>query len=482
MRTNREILETYYNKARVYDSSEQLQFQIDALNNFETFFHCVIGHEVGPYHRILFNLLQHDRLCIMSPRGHAKTEIFSVCYVLWRAIKQPNKEMVIISATDNQSMRIIRRIRMLIESNEFLMEFKPRGKAILWSKSELTLKNRTRIVSSPFTDTVRGNRIDLCVCDDILKKELSEQSPSITKFFEIVEPAVDTENSQLIVVGTPQSNFDLLHVLSEEGSGYHFKKFQCCAALDGTQVKGPVLFPERWNIEKLQQRFHNMGMAAFMQEYMCIPIQPGDIIFDYETMIKPNIDEDIEPIDEGIFGNTYYLGVDIALSSDRSADSSAYIVLEKRPGDTTYRVVHMTRPAKGTPTDMQINMIKELNNKFKFNTILVENKGNSMSLVEALQTDMETAGITRDFKTTHSEKERIVLKIQGMLANGYLNMYPESHLINELKSMGIKHQIRAGRSFEKIESLTGHDDTVMALALAVEAATSPLGQVGAMWV
>ena len=105
-----------------------------------------------------------------------------------------------------------------------------------------------------------------------------------------------------------------------------------------------------------------------------------------------------------------------------------------------------------------------------------------MSLVEALQKDLETSGVTRAFMTTHSEKERIILKIQGMLANGYLNMYPESSLINELKSIGVRHQIRAGRSYEKIESLTGHDDTVMALALAVEAATSPLGQVGAMWV
>ncbi len=105
-----------------------------------------------------------------------------------------------------------------------------------------------------------------------------------------------------------------------------------------------------------------------------------------------------------------------------------------------------------------------------------------MSLVEALQRDVETAGVTRDFATTHSDKERIILKIQAMLANGHLNFYPESHLINELKSIGIKHSIRAGRSFEKIESLTGHDDTVMALALSVEAATSPLGQVGAIWV
>ena len=481
MRTHHEILESYYHQGRVYDAQEQLEFHMKALNDFETFFHCVIGHDVGPYHRILFNLLKEERLCIMSPRGHAKTEIFSVCYVLWKSIKSNDKEVVIISATDNQSMRIIRRMRLMIESNDFLMEFKPKARSSFWSKSQIVLTNKTRITSSPFTDTIRGNRIDLCVCDDILKKELSEQSPSITKFFEIVEPAVDTEGSQLIVVGTPQSSYDLLHVLSEEGSGYAFKHFQCCKELNGSICVGPVIFPERWTLEKLQQRFKNMGMAAFMQEYMCVPIQPGDIIFDYETLIKPNIDEGIEELTGGTFGYTYWLGVDVALSSDRAADFSAYIVLEKRPGDTTYRVVRVERPSKGTPTDQQINRIKELNKQFKFNTILIENKGNSMSIVENLRRDMETAGITREFPTTHAEKERVILKLQGMLANSHLNMLPESKLINELKSIGVKHSIRAGRSFEKIESLTGHDDTVMALALSVEAATSPLGQVGAIW-
>ena len=482
MRTYQEILESYYTKARIYDEQEQFQFHIKALNDFETFFRCVVGHQVGPYHRELFELVKNERLCLMSPRGHAKTEIFSVCYVLWKAIKNNNKEIVIISATDNQSMRIIRRIRNLIETNEFLMEFKPHSRLVFWSKSELTLKNKTRITSSPFTDTIRGNRIDLCICDDILKKELSEQSPAITKFFEIIEPAVDTEGSQLIVVGTPQSSYDLLHVLSEEGSGYAFKRFQCCEQLDGTIVRGPVLFPERWTVAKLQQRFSNMGMAAFMQEYMCIPIQPGDIIFDYETLIKPNIDENIAEKEVGRADATYWMGVDIALSSDRAADSSAYVILEKLPGDKMIRVVKVDRPSKGTPTDQQFNRLKELHHKFNFRTIMIENKENSMSIVELLQRDVETAGVTRDFPTTHTEKERIVLKLQNLLANGLLNFYPESHLINELKSIGVKHQIRAGRSTERIESLTGHDDTVIALCLAVEAAISPLGQVGAIWV
>jgi len=68
------------------------------------------------------------------------------------------------------------------------------------------------------------------------------------------------------------------------------------------------------------------------------------------------------------------------------------------------------------------------------------------------------------------------------MQNGLLEIYPSSPLINELRSMGIKHKISAGRSTERIESLTGKDDTVMALALAVEGATSKTGEVSALWV
>jgi len=482
MRTKQEMLEAYFNVTRTFDKLEEQEFMVKILSDFEAFCHYVIGHKIGDYHREVFSYLKNPRVCLMSPRGHAKTELISVCYTLWRSLNKEELNIVIISNSELQSNRIIRRIRNYIENNELLIELKPPSSKVFWNKSTLPLSNKTVINSQPFTDSIRGDRIDLCICDDILKKELAEQSPTIIKFFEIIEPAVDKEGSQLIVVGTPQSDFDLLHKLGEEGSGYKFRKFQCCKELVSGHIRGPVLFPERWNTEKLQQRYTNMGMAAFMQEYMCTPIQPGDILFDYDTVIKPAIDENIEELDHAIPAREYWMGVDIALSKDRAADRSAYVVLEKRPGDKVYRVVRVERPPKGTYTQDQFDRIVALHKAFNFKRIVIENKGNSMSLVEFLQREPSTCAQTEDFPTTHNEKERIITKTQKLMQNGLLEIYPSSPLINELRSMGIKHKISAGRSTERIESLTGKDDTVMALALAVEGATSKTGEVSALWV
>jgi hypothetical protein len=172
--------------------------------------------------------------------------------------------------------------------------------------------------------------------------------------------------------------------------------------------------------------------------------------------------------------------LDVALSKDCAADWWAYVVLVKRPLFFLFFFVKVERPPKGTYTEHQFKRILELHSQFRFKKIMIENKGNAMTLVEFLQREPATCGIVEDFPTTHSEKERVILKVQKLMQNGLLNLYPSSLLINELRSIGIKHKIVSGRSSERIESLTGKDDTVMALALVVESATSRTGEVSAI--
>lgn len=482
MRTIQQILESYYDEARVYDKKEEELFRYKAAYDFETFFQHIIGHQVGDYHREIFNLLKNERCAMMSPRGHAKTEICSVCYTLWRGMNKGDLEIVIVSSAEFQSLRVIRRIKNYVDGNEMLQEVKPKNAKTYWSKSEINLKNNTRILTNPFTDTIKGDRIDVCVCDDLLRRELSEQNIAIDKFFEIIVPAVDNPNSQLIVVGTPQSEWDLFHRLAEKGSGFAFKRFQCCKSVDGNKLVGPVLFPERWNITKLQEQLNNMGRTAFMQEYFCIPIQPGEVLFDYDTVIKPCINENMVEYGEAEPNKSYYLGVDVALSKDRAADFSAFVIVEKTTSKDTLKIVKAERPSKGTGTNELFNRIKELHGLFKFQQILIENRGNSMTLVEFLQKDVETAGITEDFKTVNTEKERIILKLQKLMSTNLVEMYHSTILINELMDMGLKVRMRGGRAVEKMESLRGRDDMVMACCLAVESATSKLGQVSFQWV
>jgi len=479
-RTKQEILESYYCQSRVYTPEEEADFNFAAITDFEVFFKHVIGQAVGDYHKELFTLLKSPRVCIMSPRGHAKTEICSVCYTLWKAMSNEGYEIVVVSGAKDQSMRVMRRMKEYIETNDFLKWLKPTNKEYYWSKHEMFLSNRTHISSLPFTDTVRGIRIDLCICDDLLKREMSNQTPAIEKFFEVISPACDKPNSQIIVVGTPQSEFDLLHTLSEKPS-YAFKRFQCCAGIISGRLQGPVLFPQRFDVKKLQDIYYEMGVSAFRQEMMCYPIQSGELIFD-EELVKSCIDRSIKELQHAEPANEYWLGVDIALSKEKAADQSAYVVVEKQPGDTKLRCVRVETPTKGTYTSDQFDRIKELNRQFKFKRILIENKGNSMTLVEFLQRDPETAGLTEEFPTTHSEKERILLKVQKLMHNGSLDIYYNEKLIMELQEIGLKHVWRSGRSTEKLESLTGHDDTVIAFALAVEAATSNVGQVSMAWI
>jgi len=481
MRTLQQILDSFYNKGRVYDAEEESYFRLRAMADFEVFFKDVIGLAIGDYHRQIFNLLKNQRVCIMSPRGHAKTEICAVAYVIWKAMHNPDYNIAIISATEIQSQDIIRRIKNHLETNEYLAPLKP-GSAMrtyYWSRQELQLTNRTRIVSKPFTDAVRGQRLDLCICDDILRSELTDQESTKRKFFEIIEPAVDSKHSQLIVVGTPETDFDLLHHLSDPSTGYVFKRFQCCED-KGTYLKN-VLFPERWTTGMLRQKKATVGITSWLKEYMCIPMRSGELLFP-ESLVRACVKPDIPELMQAREGGEYWLGIDVALSPERLADYSAYAVLEKLQGDEKYRLVRLERPQKGTQTKDQFERIREMHKQFNFRTIMIENKGNSMSLVEDLQRDSFTSPVAKAFVTTNKERDRIIIKLQTLMSNASFEMYPNKIMQDELMSMGIQAKFYDGRSEERIDSLSGKDDTVIALALAVEAATSPRGQLGAMWV
>ena len=482
-RTTYDCINSYFNKDRIYDDVEKAEFFCKCSADFEFFFKHVIGLAVGEYHKQLFEMLKNQRICLLSPRGHAKTEIFSVAYSVWKSTYNNYHNTVIVSNTEKQAQRIIKRVKDKIDSNELLSTMKPavNKRNYTWSKSTIVLGNGSQIMATCLTDSIRGDRIDLCICDDILKKELSDQSKITQDFHDIVEPATDNPESQLIVVGTTVSRHDLFHELAQKGTGYVFKKFMCCERIDGGLLKGKVLFPERWTLKRLQEKYNSMGPTSFRKEYMSDPIQTGELLYPHD-LVQNAVDNELEQMSGGRGGCEYWMGVDVALSSDKKADRTAFVIIEKRPGDTTLYNAAVIQPSRGTPTHELFSQIKHLNQQFRFKRILIEDKGNSMSLVEDLQRDFETGKVTEPFITTHKEKDRILMKMQPMMKNGTLKLLNVALLLTELESMGVKGEFRLGRFHEKLESLTGHDDTVMALALAVEAATSKVGQVGAIWI
>ena len=179
-------------------------------------------------------------------------------------------------------------------------------------------------------------------------------------------------------------------------------------------------------------------------------------------------------LSRGTYGFTYYLGVDVALSKDKKADYSAFIVIEK-DRNHNLKVVKLERYRGISEKEIKDRII-ELHRAFKFRKILIEQKGLSYGIVKDLKdSNSEIRGYVMGFDTNKQNKEELISGIHTALSTGNLTLLENEILINELRSFGIKKDKRTGR--ETYEALGGHDDTVIGLGLSVEAASGALGSV-----
>src|SRR5437868_6781036 len=87
-----------------------------------------LGHHFqlapSPMHQELFGLLQDAstqdrprRLAIAAPRGHAKTTVASLAYVLWCVLYRKEMFLLLVSATREQAASILKTIKTELEGN-----------------------------------------------------------------------------------------------------------------------------------------------------------------------------------------------------------------------------------------------------------------------------------------------------------------------------------------------------------------------------
>ena len=109
---------------------------------------------------------EHDRINFTAFRSSGKTEILMVCYFTYLAFVNLRFYGLVISASREQSIEVLRRIRDVIMASEVLRTAVPDNRSQNWSKTELELKNGSRIACKPYTDRIRGLHVDVVACDE----------------------------------------------------------------------------------------------------------------------------------------------------------------------------------------------------------------------------------------------------------------------------------------------------------------------------
>jgi len=433
---------------------------------------------VGRHHEEWDRIVaENDRVLIEAARDHGKSHFFSLAYPIWMAgYVKPGSLGYIFSSTQDTANALLALVKEELLNNPKFEHLVPATRDRLWSKKEIRLRSGSVIRARGMGVKVRGGHPDWIVVDDGLTDEdiYSEtiRRRTIDYFLSAIVNMVKP-GGQLIVVGTPMHFGDLYGHLKETGQ-YH------CSKYPAINAKGEILFPERYDRKRLENRKHEVGPARFAREFLCQPLTDesslfpshlfsgGDVRLPYKLGLPAAYWEKL--------GWPRYTGVDFAMSASASADWTViFTVAVDQQGNRW--IVNLQR-VKGAGFQAQLDMIKEEYARFLPDVIHAE--ANQMQRIFSDEIIRETDLPIRKFFTSGVQPkqpwrhgmtsltmgkhsiDRGVPSLRMSLENRKWR-FPrgDAHSI-ELVDVWFGEMMAMGWVNGQVSSVGDHDDTVMA--------------------
>lgn len=419
---------------------------------------------IKKFHLEWFNFIEeNNRVVILAPSGFAKSTVLAVAYPLWIAFTKTNKQIMIISKTLPQSLRLLEITRVIIDNNELLQELKPKNADKSWSKQALRTNTNCRIFVRPYSINVKGERVDYSILDEAA----SYDRPEI--YLDYIVPRLNPKG-KIVLISTPESPVDLMARLKKPGLEYIHKTYPAIVMVNGKRI---AIWPERFSLEKLDNLKLELGENYYEKNFMCNPrAEEENAIYTYK-MIEDCFDK-TKKLTFATEGGNIYFGIDLAVSSGPRADYDCFVVVEKIENKIIIRhgEVH-----KGWSIKSKVNRILELADTYKEKLISVI--VDQSNIGQAIIDDLRDAGLSvkaQDFHPTNRNK--LLMNLKKVLEEKTLIIPFDQNDANTqvfahklaLELVKFK-EVTTDKSGQRLTaaryiSAGSHDDTVMAVAMA----------------
>ena len=262
--------------------------------------------------------LQHGpkRLQIQAFRGIGKSWITGA-FVLWTLFKDPEKKIMIISASKERADNMSIFLQKLIIETPWLKHLQPKSDDSRWSRISFDVlcspHQAPSVKSVGITGQLTGSRADLMILDDIEVPGNSMTEMMREKLLQLCTEAesilTPKDDSRIMYLGTPQTVFTVYRKLAER----NYRPFvwparfprslsnyegliapQLQEDIDQGADKWDVTDPDRFNDEDLIEREAAMGRSNFMLQFMLdtslsdaekFPLKMADLIV---TSVNPD--------------------------------------------------------------------------------------------------------------------------------------------------------------------------------------------------
>ena len=424
--------------------------------------------------------IQHGpkRLQIQAFRGVGKSWITGA-FVLWTLFKDPEKKIMIISASKERADNMSIFLQKLIIETPWLSHLQPKSDDSRWSRISFDVNcsphQAPSVKSVGITGQLTGSRADLMVLDDIEVPGNSMTELMREKLLQLCTEAesilTPKNDSRIMYLGTPQTTFTVYKKLAER----NYRPFVWPARFprnmanyegliapqlqedvdDGAQI-WDVTDPDRFSNDDLVDREAAMGRSNFMLQFMLdtslsdaekFPLKMADLVI---TAVNPtsapeaviwcsdpaNVIKDAPTI--GLPGDYFYSPMQLQGEWDsyteticsvdpsgRGTDETTAAFISQRNG---FLYLHEMYASKDGYSDKTLLDILRLSKKYNVTKLVVETNFGD--------------GIVSELFRKHLQQTKQHIDIEEVRAN----VRKEDRIIDSLEPVLNQHRLIVNRS------------------------------------
>jgi len=292
---------------------------------FEHYLPHYCGEESPEFHKEIIEMLESEatRMCLGAPRGFSKSTLVSFVYVIWCVLRERNKFIVLVSATDDLAEDLSDFIRLEFTDNRRILEDFGQLMFGIGEAGDFTV-NKTRILARGRNTAVRGfrnrqYRPDLIILDDIEKDSEATSPMVVKKTLEGISrgliPSL-TPKGKFILVGTILRKRSVMGtiLLSEEEPWSLWERKIYRAIIPDGKGNEVSLWEERFSLSFLHEQLKIMGRSSFNAEYQNMPSDEDSALFKESYIIDKDMRNKanalpmvmfIDPSTDGVKQNDY---------------------------------------------------------------------------------------------------------------------------------------------------------------------------------
>lgn len=465
------------------------------------------------------------KVAVAAPRGHAKSTLVSLAYVLWSICYDHDPFIVLLSSTSGQAEMLLEQVTDELLTNERLRQdfphvCEPRGhrpRPPRWTKKQILTASGVKVLALGAGMQIRGRkhkseRPTLVILDDIETDEgvrADDQRQKLFDWFTRAVLNVGTDRTNFIVMGTLLHDDSLLARLVDKAQQPAWKKRTYKAVIRYAQREdlwrnwehvysksrsfkkeiGPlaakaylkanrdimlegakVLWPERESYPSLMRLRMTVGKYAFASEKQNDPVDPEEsLLHGTNVQYWDHRYKDFEGLKRflGEHGR-YYAGCDPSMGDPNiNGDPSAIIVVARDTRDKRLYVVEADIRRR-LPDDLVMALMRHCE-RYGFSRLYAETNGFQALLVDRIERQASLFNLSlsvHKVKNTENKKARIQ-SLQAVLHNGLLQLCSTHR--------ELLHQLER---FPRAK----HDDGPDALEIVARKAFNPKDGAGWVWI